>query len=187
MLFLLYKNIWNIISYKIISNKTWIKKETVKNIISYLEDIDIILKINSFNYKLKKDYIYWFKIYFSNIIFINYFKNKTLFELELWKIIENLSLLEIYKNKFKWIYFFRSKNWNEIDFILEWIDSKYTPIEIKSKNSISIPKWFYEFDSMYKDKINFYIKSTIIKKKKKNFWKNKIFFIPIIYLKNINL
>jgi predicted AAA+ superfamily ATPase len=65
-------------------------------------------------------------------------------------VIENFVFLELLKNNENAeIKFYKKKNGTEIDFILENWNGKIIPIEVKSSNSLAIPKIFYSFEKDY--------------------------------------
>jgi len=85
----------------------------------------------------------------------------------------------IIKNNVNWeIKFYKKKNWTEIDFVVENWKWQIIPIEIKSSNSIAIPKIFYSFNKEYASKIKFFVRTTKDILEKKEIMDKQLLFVP---------
>ncbi len=111
----LFTNLTGELSYNSLKNTLQIKSSnTVQEYINYLEECWLIFEIYKYDFSLKKQFISSKKIY--NID--TGIRNKIAFRFsnDLGKLLENIVFIEL-KRRQKEIYFFKSKNNKEIDFL----------------------------------------------------------------------
>ena len=96
------------------------------------------------------------------------------------KLNENLVLTELLKNRLfnsDEIKTYKKISKSEIDFIYDGL-TRFVPIEVKSNNSLQIPKIFYSFEKQYWEKVSFYVRTTQSKWKEKILNEKKVYFVP---------
>lgn len=158
----LSNNIGSKFSYEWLANDLWIKLNTVKKYLSLLEQVFFIKTLNPYFTDKKKEISNKSKLYMLDFWILNFYKNNfSLKEIYDWKDIEMFIYLQLVYNlqDFENLYFYQTLNETEIDFILEK-NNKIIPIEVKSSNKDNIPKIFKFFCEKYKEKINYFIKTT---------------------------
>ena len=171
--------IWNLVKVEAISDYLWIKVNTVKKFLNILDKTLFIHFVYPFFTDKSKEYTKHPKIYFHDIGVIN-FLNKNFNNLDYCKLNENMIFTELLKNKLfnsDEIKIYKKISKSEIDFIYDGL-TRFVPIEVKSNNSIQIPKIFYSFEKQYWEKVNFYVRTTQNKLEIKNLDSKKIYFIP---------
>ncbi|MEA3449648.1 MAG: ATP-binding protein [Patescibacteria group bacterium] len=123
------------INYNRLAQEAGIHNKTVRSYLSLIENTYITKTIRPFYSNKNKEIIKTPKIYFLDIGVRNYFLNnyseikKRIDKGQIW---ETYILQELIKNNFDKIKFWRTKNNQEIDFILE--ANKTIPLEIKYKS-----------------------------------------------------
>jgi len=148
--FYLYQNVGNLLKVERISDLTWIWVKKIKKYLTFLKRSLVIFEVKPYFQDKTKEIFSLPNMYLSDLgIFSFLWKNywdKTMD----WKVIENFVFLELLKNNENAeIKFYKKKNGTEIDFILENWNGKIIPIEVKSSNSLAIPKIFYSFEKDY--------------------------------------
>jgi len=175
------KQTCNFVKYETFAREFMLSTKTVKKYLFFLEKALIIKTVSPFFTDKTKEISSHKKMYVLDTGPISYILKYFGDKLNDWKFIETFVFTEILKNinhQLFEIKVYKKTNKTEIDFILESYDWKLIPIEVKSWNSTSIPKAFYWFAEKYKDKINFFIKTTKNIYLEKEFIWFKIYFIP---------
>ncbi len=173
----LYINIWNILNKRELSNKTRISFDELDEFFVLMKKYKLFSKVLPFFTNSKDENSLHFKVYSNNINLINFLEKKLWKQISYGNKIENLVYIYLKKLPFT-LRTYKKICGNEIDFILLDKHNYLIPIEVKSWNSVSIHKWFQEFQDRYKSKIKYFIKTTKNKTQKKNMWNNTIHFIP---------
>jgi len=128
--------IWSLVNKNELSNLLNISNKTVDSYNFVLEETFVISYISAFVWDKRKELSQMKKVYFNDLWLRNYVLNNFNIEENFWAIIENFIFTELLKSKKPEdeIKFWRTKNWTEIDFILErwW---KIFPIEVKYRNN----------------------------------------------------
>jgi predicted AAA+ superfamily ATPase len=91
------------------------------------------------------------------------------------KVIENFVFNTLRNQYDKGIYFYRTKDKTEIDFIIK-NEKQFTPIEVKFRKKISIPASFLNFIDKYGTDTGIVITKDTIDKR------DNLFFIPVVML-----
>lgn len=135
-------NIWNLQKVNSIWNDLWINNITLNNYLSILEDTFIIWRLepyfsNKINSIKKSPKIYMLDNWLRNYLLKNF--SELDLRVDKWGLVENYVYWEFIKNKSKIsnLFFWRDKNGNEIDFIIEQ-NGKLDLYEVKSNNSDKI-------------------------------------------------
>jgi len=137
-------NIWQLLKINSMSNDIWITNITSNNYISILEDTFLIWLIepyfsNKINSIKKTPKVFMLDNWMRNYILKNFWE----FDLrtDKWALVENYVYSEFLKNKPKIsnLFYFRDKNHNEIDFILEK-DNRLDLFEVKINNISKVNK-----------------------------------------------
>ena len=152
LLQLIALQIWNQVSYTELSQLLWIDKNTVESYVQILEQSFIIFRLWSFWRNLRNELKFSKKIYFYDLwlrnALLNNFNNLDLRQ-DTWSLWENFLILERLKynknnNLYKNIYFWRTYEQKEIDYIeeynweLHWYEFKWW------KSTFKKPKEFLE-------------------------------------------
>ena len=149
---LLALQIWSQISYNEIWQKLWLNHITVQKYIDILEQAFIIFRLHSFSRNLRNELTKSIKIYFWDLWIRNsLIQNFNSLDLrqDTWALWENFLIAERLKKLSNfWInrnfYFWRNKNWVELDYIEEF-DWKLHTFEFKWWNKkAKVPKSFIE-------------------------------------------
>jgi len=172
-------NIWNIIKIWKITDILSVSKYKVRWFLKFLLDSYLIKEVPPFYTDKSKEYNSQDELIFLDLGLLNYIKWSFENNFSDWKVNENfvgIQLIDI--NRENNLYYYNKKNWSEIDFVLEKLDMKILPIEVKSWNKSIKPKVFNSFLEVYSDKIDRFVvttKSEIISDK---IWDKKLDFIP---------
>lgn len=133
----LFTNITGELSYNSLKNALNIKStNTVSEYISYLEESYLVFELFKYDFSLKKQYISNKKVF----VIDNGIRNQISFSIsdDKGKLLENLVFIEL-KRRQKELFFFKSKNNKEIDFIYNdsniWhlVQVSYTLNDFKTK------------------------------------------------------
>ncbi len=122
----LFNNITKEFSYNALSNILGVSSTTsVKEYISHLCESYLIFEIHKFDFSLKRQYLSNKKIY----VIDNGLRNAVSFRLspDKGKLLENLIFIEL-KRRFNEIYFYKTKNNYEIDFLVK--DDSFRIIQV---------------------------------------------------------
>jgi len=174
-------NIWSLIKINKIVEKLWLKRSDVELFLDILKSTFIFEELYPFygklNYEIKKSS----KWYINDIWWINYFVGfSEIFEDLKWKIIENFVYNQLRVSIPEWfeIKFWQNRNKSEVDFVLiDNIDKKIIPVEVKTKSKDIIPKSLISFIWLYQDLIDFAIVTTDgVNKIREINWK-KVYFV----------
>jgi len=172
-------NIWNIIKVWKITDVLWVSKYKVKQFLQFLSDSYLIKEIPPFYTDKSKEYNSQNELFFLDLGLLNYIRWNFEISFTDWKITENFVLLNLLDiNLENNIYYYNKKNWTEIDFILEKLDKKIIPIEVKSANKFIKPKAFFSFYEEYKQIIDKFIVTTKSEKYIEKFFDKEIIFVP---------
>jgi hypothetical protein len=159
----------NEVTYNELAVKLGVNSLTIQKYIDLLEQSFVIFKINSFSRNIRKELSKAFKIYFydngiRNALINNF--NPLSMRNDVGALWENFCIVErmksnAYLNKKLNIYFWRTYDQKEIDYVEE-SSGKITGYELKysQKNKLKVPKGF-------KEEYN----AEIFKVDKNNFWK----------------
>lgn len=171
--------IWNLIKKESIANYLWIKTKQVEKFLKILEKTLFISFAYPFFENKQKEYSLSPKAYFVDVWIVNFLK-KTFDFLDFWILNEHFVFNELQKSKqynSDEIKIYKKISKSEIDFIYDWLEN-FIPIEVKSSNSLAIPKIFYSFEKDYWNKVNFYVKTTKDIFEKKFIKDKKLYFVP---------
>ncbi len=133
----LFTNITGELSYNSLKNALNIKStNTVSEYISYLEESYLVFELFKYDFSLKKQYIFNKKVF----VIDNGIRNQISFSIsdDKGKLLENLVFIEL-KRRQKELFFFKSRNNKEIDFIYNdsniWhlVQVSYTLNDFKTK------------------------------------------------------
>lgn len=183
LIILLSNLIWQQINISNIWNDIKLASQTIKEYINYLEKSYIIQTIkpystNSINEIKKQNIQYFYDTWFRNFLIRNF--NKLEIRWDNWHLLENyiFQRLNLIKNKFISINYWRDKKWNEMDFVLKKSES-IIPIEIKFQN-FKKPEFSKSFKLFFKkhENIDYWIIITKDFLKISEFENKKIYFIP---------
>ncbi len=144
-----------------IANYLWIKTRQVEKYLKILEKTMFLFLVYPFYTNKQKEYSSSPKAYFVDVWILNFLK-KSFNIWDIWKLNEHFVFNELQKSKqynSDEIKIYKKISKSEIDFIYDGLE-KFIPIEVKSSNSLWIPKIFYSFEKQYWKRVNFYIKTT---------------------------
>jgi len=157
----LWTNIWSTFSYEWISGFIWEKVYYTKQFLNILKQNFLIFELLPFVWNKRDELKTKSKIYLSDFWIKNYFLNSLNIKDISWEEIEMFVFLNKKFNlwEFDKLNFWQNRNKSEIDFILEkeW---KIIPIEVKISNKDVFPKIFFSFEKEYKEKINYFVRTT---------------------------
>ena len=175
------ENIGNPFSYEGLANILSIKTKRLKFYLDLLERSYILKFLPPFWTDKSIEYNKRSKLYILDFGILNFFLGRLsgLKQNISWKDCEMMVFLNLFftRNFDEEIYFYRKINWTEIDFILKrW--EKLIPIEAKLENKDNIPKVFIYFLEKYKDKVEFFVKTTTSLVFQRNIDWKKIYWIP---------
>ncbi len=177
--FYLFQNIWNLLKIEKISDITWIWVRKIRKYLSFLKRSLVIFEVRPFFQDKTKEIFSAPNMYLADLGILSFLWKNYWDKLNDWKTIENFIFLELQKSFINHeIKFYKKKNWTEIDFILENWQWEIIPIEVKSSNSLAIPKIFYSFKENYKEKILFFVRTTKDFLEEKKIEDKKILFVP---------
>lgn len=165
LLKLLALQIWSEISINELATNLWIDTKTVDRYIDLLEKSFIIFKLSPYYTNKRKELnkskkIYFYDLWIRNAILWDY--NNLQNRNDVWKLWENFLIIERtkkneYTDKYYNIFFWRTYNQAEIDYIEEY-DWKLHTFEFKYWNKkVKIPKSFWDeytnnsFETINKD------------------------------------
>ena len=172
-------NVWNIIKVWKITDALWISKYKINSFLKFLADSYLIKEIPPFYTDKSKEYNSQDELFFLDLGLLNYIRWNFENTFSDGKITENfvaIQLLDI--NKENNLYYYNKKNGTEIDFILEKLDKKIVPIEVKSWNKKIKPKAFVPFLETYNEKIEKFVVTTKSLIDTDKIWDKKLEFIP---------
>lgn len=177
------KNIGSKFSYENLSNSLWIKLHFVKKYLKILEETFIIKTLRPFYTDKKKELSSKSKIYLLDFWIVNFYMNNFSKEECDWNDVEMFVYNQLLFNLWEMdnLYFYQTLNWSEIDFILE-MNWKLIPIEAKLWNKVNIPKIFISFLEKYKEKIDFFVKTT-----QRLVWQRDLNWKQVKFLSFINI
>jgi predicted AAA+ superfamily ATPase len=179
-------NIWNIIKIWKITDVLSVSKYKVNWFLKFLLDSYLIKEIPPFYTDKSKEYNSQDEFIFLDLGLLNYIKWTFDVNLSDWKIIENFVAIQLLdKNRENNLYYYNKKNGSEIDFILEKLDQKIIPIEVKSANKFIKPKTFFTFEEVYFDKIDKFITTTRNEENKDVIKNKEILFTPNYLIEKI--
>ena len=172
-------NIWNIIKIWKISEVLNISKYKIRWFLKFLLDSYLIKEIPPFYTDKSKEYNSQDELIFLDLGLLNYIKWSFENNFSDWKVNENFVAIQLIDiNRENNLYYYNKKNWSEIDFILEKLDMKIIPIEVKSWNKTIKPKIFNSFLKMYENRIEKFVVTTKSKIDSDKIWDKKLDFIP---------
>ena len=186
--FFLYfvSQIWNLIKKESIANYLWIKTKKVEKYLMILEKTLFLSFAYPFFKNKQKEYSQAPKAYFVDVGIVNFLKKNFEF-IDFWINNEHFIFNELQKSKQynqDEIKIYKKLSKSEIDFIYDGLE-KLIPIEVKSSNSLAIPKIFYSFEKDYWEKVNFYVKTTKTVFDKTKIEDKDLLFIPNFLISKI--
>jgi len=157
--------------YKLINKELSIKKDTIGEYLSYLEDAYVVFTTSLFSYSLKQQQVNPKKVYcvdngLRNAVSFKFSKDEG-------KLAENLAFIEL-KRREKEIYYWKGKG--EVDFIIKNRDQSLTAINVSYTDEIEEReiKGLLEFKKEFKKTKEFIILTKDLEQKK-----GEIKYIPL--------
>lgn len=179
--------IWEKINYQERWNDLNLDFRTLKKYLDLLQKTFLIHEIspyftNKISEIIKEKLNYFYDLWIRNSVIRNF--QEPFFRLDTWHLVENFAFLRLKNLELEnllWINYWRDKQWNEVDFILDFWEKKF-PIEIKFQNFKK-----EKISNSTKNFINKYSPENFLIFTKNFFWEiefkgTKILFIPIYYL-----
>jgi len=172
-------NIGNIIKIWKITSILNISEYKIRQFLKFLLDSYLIKEIPPFYTDKSKEYNSQNEFMFLDLGLLNYIKWSFDNHFSDWKIIENFVAIQLFDlNRENKLHYYNRINWSEIDFILERLDTKIIPIEVKSWNKVVKPKVFNLFEKNYCEKIDKFIVTTRNKIDSSKIWNKCLEFLP---------
>ena len=173
---ILSSQIWNLVNKSEISNTIWLDNITTTKYLDILQWTFVFSLLHPYYKNVRKEISKMPKIYIEDF----WIRNISLWEIDtitskidIWDIAENF-VYSILRERYDNIFFYRTKSWTEIDFIVENTYTDLDIIEVKYRRKVSIPDIFNTFENNYS---NTWKKIIITKDILKKQW--NIYFIPI--------
>ena len=175
----------SIVKLQLIANELGVTLYKVKKFFEILKQSFVIFSLTPLVEKYNLEVKSGEKVYFFDNWLLNYILED--FSLtNIWKVIENYVISEIYKLRKDYLklYFWKKRNQSEIDLVIKNILSgEYVPVEIKTKSTDALPKIFLSFTKIYGSTKGILINKDY--KKIKNIEDLQLQVIPILLVDKI--
>ncbi len=173
-------NIGNIIKTGKVTQELSISSYKIKSFLKFLWDSYLIKNVPPFFSDNSKEFSSQEEYMFLDLWLLNYIKWSFDPNLSDWKLNENFVYIQCndinLENK---VYYYNKKNGTEIDFILEKLNKKIVPIEVKSSDKLTKPRSFEPFLEAYSSQIDSFVLTT-----KSYIWSDYIWEKPFLFYPN---
>ena len=165
--------IGNLVNKNELSNSIGLNYKTLEHYLDVLKGTYIFSYVTPFFTNVRKELTRMPKVYIHDPgVYYYYYGMDITFDTIEGKVIENFVFNTLRNQYDKGIYFYRTKDKTEIDFIIK-NEKQFTPIEVKFRKKISIPASFLNFIDKYGTDTGIVITKDSIDKR------DNLFFIPV--------